>query len=86
MTANFTYKRNSRRHWENVVQNIQREHNQSRRNAHRLLQHYNANTECWRRRYAGCVNQARKVNIDTLKPNFKILKINSKMLRISLII
>jgi hypothetical protein len=27
-----------------------------------------------------------KVNIGTLKPNFKILKISSKMLRISLII
>jgi hypothetical protein len=27
-----------------------------------------------------------KVNISTLKPNFKILKISSKMLRISLII
>jgi hypothetical protein len=56
--ANFTYKRNSRRHWENVAQNIQRKRNQSRRNAHRLLQRYNADTERWRRRHAGCVNQA----------------------------
>jgi hypothetical protein len=56
--ANFTYERNGRRYWENVAQNIQKERDQSRRNVHRLLQRYNADTECWRRRHAGCVNQA----------------------------
>jgi hypothetical protein len=54
--TNFTYKRNSCRYWKNVAQNIQRKRDQSRRNAHRLLQRYNADTERWRRRHAGCVN------------------------------
>lgn len=40
--ADFTYERNGRRYWENAAQNFQRERDDSRRNAHRLLQRYNA--------------------------------------------
>jgi hypothetical protein len=86
--ANFTYERNGRRHWENIAQNIQRERDQSRRNAHRLLQRYNADTERWRRRHAGCVNQARnwKGQYWHSQTQLQNTQISSKMLRISLII
>ena len=38
--------------------NTQRERNDHRRTAHRLLQRYNTDTERWRRRHEACIRQA----------------------------
>ena len=57
--ADYTYERNGCRHWENTAQNFQRERDTARRNAYRMTVHYNTDIKHWRRRYAGCINQAR---------------------------
>ncbi|CAB5205597.1 unnamed protein product [Rhizophagus irregularis] len=43
---------------QNQIANQQNQIAEHRRNAHRLMLRYNADTECWRRRHAGCIRQA----------------------------
>ncbi|CAB4435830.1 unnamed protein product [Rhizophagus irregularis] len=44
---------------QNQIANQQNQIAEHRRNAHRLMLRYNADTERWRRRHAGCIRQAR---------------------------